>query len=601
MKGWRGAALALTIVLSGEAGAVCPAWTPARAENEIAVLQQQLRHWDEAYYQQGESAIADADYDSLQQRLRQWQRCFYPASPVYAVRLPDNGERRHPVAHAGVKKLPDKLAVAYWMQGRKSLWVQPKVDGLAVTLVYRQGALISLISRGDGLRGEEWFDKARHIPAIPPRIETDLPEVVLQGELFLQMSDHQQARQGGQNARAQTAGAMMSKTRSPLLSALGVFIWAWPDGPQSMPARLEQLERWGFPLAKQWSREVHNEEEVAEWRDRWFNAALPFATDGVVIHQAQRPAGKNWLPGQGDWAVAWKYQPPVVSSEVVSVDFAVGRTGKISVVLNLLPVQLDDKTVKRVNLGSVRRWRELDILPGDQVALSLAGQGIPRLERVMWRVAERRYPEPPAANVGDELRCLSFSVECREQFLARLSWLSQKSVLDIPGVQRSTWQRLLSTGEITHLFSWLTLSPEQIAAASGISPKRAGQLWHRFNLTRQQPLRRWISALGVPLPRAALNALGESHWEDVLARQSADWRRLPGVGAVMAEKIVAYLQNGQVTQAIAFLRQHNIPATSSMLGMGIVEDRQTQAEAQREQTRNEAEQQRDNNHRFMRQ
>lgn len=598
MKGCRCVAIAL-LIFTGSAEAVCPAWIPARAEKEIALLQQQLRHWDDAYYQQGKSLIADADYDALQQRLRHWQRCFTPASPAYAAQLPDKGGQQHPVAHTGVKKLANKLAVAYWMQGKRSLWVQPKVDGLAVTLVYRRGELVSLISRGDGFRGEEWFGKARHIPAIPLSIKTDLPEVVLQGELFLQMSDHQQARQGGKNARAQVAGAMLSKTASPQFPALGIFIWAWPDGPQSMTARLEQLERWGFPLAKQWSREVHNEEEVAVWRDRWFNAALPFATDGVVIHQAQRPAGKNWLPGQGDWAVAWKYQPPVVSSEVVSVDFAIGRTGKIAVVLNLLPVQLDDKTVKRVNLGSVRRWREQDILPGDQVALSLAGQGIPRLERVIWRVAERRYPEPPAANARDRLSCFSLSAVCREQFLARLSWLSQKNVLNIPGVQRSTWQRLLSTGEVTHLFSWLALRPEQIAAASGISPTRARLLWHRFNLTRQQPLRRWIYALGVPLPRAALNALGDRGWEDLLSRQAADWRRLPGVGVVMAEKIMSYLRDEQVQQLISFLQQQGIPAPPSVFGMGIVENRQTQAEAQRNQTREEAEQQRDDNYRLM--
>lgn len=599
MKGCRCVVVALLMFFTGGAGAVCPAWTPARAEKEITLLQQQLRHWDEAYYRQGKSLITDADYDSLQQRLREWQHCFSPASPAYTAQLPDKGERLHPVAHTGVKKLADKLAVAYWMQGKESLWIQPKVDGLAVTLVYRQGELVSLISRGDGVRGEEWFDKAHDIPAIPQRIHTELPEIILQGELFLQMTDHQQARQGGKNARAQVAGTMMSKIASPLLPALGIFIWAWPDGPQSMPARLEQLAQWGFPLAKQWSREVRDEEEVAEWRDHWFNAALPFATDGVVIHQAQRPAGKNWLPGQGDWAVAWKYQPPVVSSEVVSVDFTVGRTGKVSVVLNLLPVQLDDKTVKRVNLGSVRRWREQDILPGDQVALSLAGQGIPRLERVVWRVADRDYPQPPDENARHMLSCFYASAECREQFLARLSWLSRKAVLDIPGVQRSTWQRLLSTDEITHLFSWLTLRPEQIASASGISLARAKQIWHRFNLTRQQPLRRWISALGIPLPRAALNALEDTCWEALLSRQTADWQRLPGVGAVMAEKVVTHLRDAQTQQLIAFLQQQGIPALPSMLGMGIVENRQTQAEAQRNQTRDEAEQQRDDNHRLM--
>lgn len=180
---------------------------------------------------------------------------------------------------------------------------------------------------------------------------------------------------------------------------------------------------------------------------------------------------------------------------MLSVDFPVGRTGKIAAVLNLQPVQLDDKTVRRVNVGSLRRWQESDIVAGDVITLSLAGQGIPRLERVIWRVAERHYPQPPDASRYTPLSCYTFSAECQKQLLAKLRWLSQKTVLNIPGVERSTWLHLLETGSMTHLFGWLTLTPEQIAAATGLSRERAGQLWHRFNLTRQQPLRRWVDAL----------------------------------------------------------------------------------------------------------
>ncbi len=167
MKGIFAIVLALLATLCQAKGAVCPAWTPQRADNEINQLQQQLRHWDNAYYQQGSSQIADTDYDSLQLRLTQWLHCFRTAALDDEPHLPSGGEQLHPVAHTGVKKLPNKLAVAYWMQSRDDLWVQPKVDGVAVTLVYRHGKLVSLISRGDGLRGEEWLKKAAGIPAIP--------------------------------------------------------------------------------------------------------------------------------------------------------------------------------------------------------------------------------------------------------------------------------------------------------------------------------------------------------------------------------------------------------------------------------------------------
>jgi len=579
--GWPLSAIILWFALWPAHSAVCPVWTPVRATEEIGRLQQQLQHWDDAYYRQGQSPVTDTDYDALQQRLVTWQHCFSASQPTYSPQLPGKGEHLHPIAHTGVKKMRDKLALAYWMQGRRDLWVQPKVDGIAVSLVYRHGRLVSLLSRGDGLRGEEWLAKAAWIPAIPLHIETPLDEVVLQGELFLLMNGHQQAIDGGKNARSLVAGAMMSRQRTPLLDSLGVFIWAWPDGPATMTERHEQLSRWGLGIAAEWSHNVKDEEDVAIWRERWFHAALPFVTDGVVVHQSLRPAGKNWLPGEGIWAVAWKYQPPEVSAEVLSVDFLIGRTGKIAAVLNLQPVQLDDKTVRRVNVGSLRRWQESDIVAGDVVTLSLAGQGIPRLERVIWRVAERHYPQPPEASRYTPLSCYTFSAECQKQLLAKLRWLSQKTVLNIPGVERSTWLRLLESGSMTHLFGWLTLTPEQIAAATDLSPERAEQLWHSFNLTRQQPFRRWVKALGVSLPQKALNALPDQQWESVMRRDVMAWQTLPGVGAGLATRLAEQFQDARLQALIAFLQQQGIPA-SSMLGVGIVENRQTETEAQRQ-------------------
>lgn len=255
-----------------------------------------------------------------------------------------------------------------------------------------------------------------------------------------------------------------------------------------------------------------------------------------------------------NWSAAWKYQPPAVSSEVLSMDFNVGRTGKVAVVLNLIPVQLEEKAVRRVNIGSVYRWRELDVIAGDQITLTLVGLGIPRLERVIWRASQRDYPLAPRQDEFTGSTCLHFSTQCRAQFLSRLSGLSEKSVLDIAGVQRSSWQRLINSGVMTHLFSWLTLMPEQIAQVNGISPARAQQIWYRFNLTRQQPLRRWISAQGLPLPRQALQTLPDADWSQLLARMVEEWQQLPGIGSTLAQRIVMMFQDKERQQLIDFLQ-----------------------------------------------
>ncbi|SQD00548.1 NAD-dependent DNA ligase LigB [Escherichia coli] len=105
----------------------------------------------------------------------------------------------------------------------------------------------------------------------------------------------------------------------------------------------------------------------------------------MVVRGAKEPESRHWLPGQAEWLVAWKYQPVAQVAEVKAIQFAVGKSGKISVVASLAPVMLDDKKVQRVNIGSVRRWQEWDIAPGDQILVSLAGQGIPRIDDVVWR------------------------------------------------------------------------------------------------------------------------------------------------------------------------------------------------------------------------
>ena len=551
-------ALWLLWLFAGAVQALCPRWTPARAVEEITHLQQQLRRWDNAYYRDGQTLVDDSLYDSLQRRLQQWQHCFQPAAPKDRSVWADNGTVDHPVAHTGVKKLSDKLAVAYWMQGKGALWLQPKVDGVAVTLLYQSGKLSALISRGDGLKGQSWLDKAPFIPTIPQEIADKRPMLVLQGELFLVVNDHQQALQGGRNARAQVAGALMRQEPSPLLSRLGLFIWAWPDGPETMALRQTTLKQLGFGLSSAWTQPVSSEEEVAYWRDLWFRSPLPFVTDGVVIHQDRRSAGKQWMPGSSDEVAAWKYNPPIVSSEVQTIEFPIGRTGKIAVVLHVTPVQLDDKTVRRVSLGSLARWRSLNIVPGDQITIGLAGQGIPRLEKVIWRVIQRNPPEPPDPQQYHSLSCFYNGAACRKQFISRLSWLSQKGMLDLPGIQRSTWQRLLQLPSFVHIFSWLTMDVDQLSAVPGISPQRAKQIMHYFNMARDQPFRRWVKALGVPLPEAALNALPDSSWERLLSRSAQSWQQLPGVGATLAQKIENWLKDKQVRELIEFIQRSQV-------------------------------------------
>ncbi|EPB3653151.1 NAD-dependent DNA ligase LigB [Escherichia coli] len=536
--------------------AVCPAWSPARAQEEISRLQQQIKQWDDDYWKEGKSEVEDGVYDQLSARLTQWQRCF-GSEPRDVMMPPLNGAVMHPVAHTGVRKMVDKNALSLWMRERSDLWVQPKVDGVAVTLVYRDGKLNKAISRGNGLKGEDWTQKVSLISAVPQTVSGPLANSTLQGEIFLQREGHIQQQMGGINARAKVAGLMMRQDDSDTLNSLGVFVWAWPDGPQLMSDRLKELATAGFTLTQTYTRAVKNANEVARVRNEWWKAELPFVTDGVVVRAAKEPESRHWLPGQAEWLVAWKYQPVAQVAEVKAIQFAVGKSGKISVVASLAPVMLDDKKVQRVNIGSVRRWQEWDIAPGDQILVSLAGQGIPRIDDVVWRGAERTKPTPPE-NRFNSLTCYFASDVCQEQFISRLVWLGAKQVLGLDGIGEAGWRALHQTHRFEHIFSWLLLTPEQLQNTPGIAKSKSAQLWHQFNLARKQPFTRWVMAMGIPLTRAALNASDERSWSQLLFSTEQFWQQLPGTGSGRARQVIEWKENAQIKKLGSWLAAQQI-------------------------------------------
>ncbi|EFI5621397.1 NAD-dependent DNA ligase LigB [Escherichia coli] len=536
--------------------AVCPAWSPARAQEEISRLQQQIKQWDDDYWKEGKSEVEDGVYDQLSARLTQWQRCF-GSEPRDVMMPPLNGAVMHPVAHTGVRKMVDKNALSLWMRERSDLWAQPKVDGVAVTLVYRDGKLNKAISRGNGLKGEDWTQKVSLISAVPQTVSGPLANSTLQGEIFLQREGHIQQQMGGINARAKVAGLMMRQDDSDTLNSLGVFVWAWPDGPQLMSDRLKELATAGFTLTQTYTRAVKNADEVARVRNEWWKAELPFVTDGVVVRAAKEPESRHWLPGQAEWLVAWKYQPVAQVAEVKAIQFAVGKSGKISVVASLAPVMLDDKKVQRVNIGSVRRWQEWDIAPGDQILVSLAGQGIPRIDDVVWRGAERTKPTPPE-NRFNSLTCYFASDVCQEQFISRLVWLGAKQVLGLDGIGEAGWRALHQTHRFEHIFSWLLLTPEQLQNTPGIAKSKSAQLWHQFNLARKQPFTRWVMAMGIPLTRAALNASDERSWSQLLFSTEQFWQQLPGTGSGRARQVIEWKENAQIKKLGSWLAAQQI-------------------------------------------
>jgi DNA ligase (NAD+) len=141
-----------------------------------------------------------------------------------------------------LNKLPDEIAVQGWLNGRTDLWIQPKVDGVAVTLVYAQGQLTQVISRGNGVKGQDWSGKAQAIAAIPKHLPWQKKTLIVQGELYWKLDGHVQALAGSLNARSKVAGLLARTSISAEEGAnIGLFVWGWPDGPGTMKERLAGL------------------------------------------------------------------------------------------------------------------------------------------------------------------------------------------------------------------------------------------------------------------------------------------------------------------------------------------------------------------------
>ena len=258
----------------------------------------------------------------------------------------------------------------------------------------------------------------------------------MQGELYWRLSDHVQAQPGSVNARATVAGLMARKVLSAEQAAgIGLFVWDWPQGPANLPARIDACERWASRTPRRHSQPIGNIADAEHWREHWYRSPLPFASDGIVLRQSQRPPAERWQAKAPYWAIAWKYPFAQALAEVRKVNFKIGRTGRITPVLELTPVTLDDRQIKRVSVSSLQRWQALDIRPGDQVAISLAGLTIPRLDSVVLRSYRTGRIERAAGTpTFTPLSCWQPTPGCESQFLARLTWLSGKQGLAMPHV-----------------------------------------------------------------------------------------------------------------------------------------------------------------------
>ncbi|EPK8020994.1 MULTISPECIES: NAD-dependent DNA ligase LigB [Providencia] len=505
-------------------------------------LGKQLQLWNQSYRLAGSSPISDEAYDQLFNLWRSLQRCQQLPEELPDVQFPEKLQlMRHPIPHTGLKKL-NELDVYRWIETRKNIWLQPKIDGVAVTLVYKNGKLISMISRGNSVEGIEWRAKADFIPAIPKQIKYS-GTLVLQGELFWRMNKHIQAKRGGVNARNKVAGWLMRKSPPTALEEnIGIFIWAWPAGDANPKTQLTLLSEIGFPLAEQYSHKIESKTQAKQLREFYYQGQLPFATDGIVLKNFPAPAASAWQSKQNSWAIAWKYPLRSVLSEVTKLKFNVGRTGRVSVVAEIIPINIDSKTISKVNAGSLSSWSKRNLLVGDKILVSLSGLGSPKIEDIVWRREKREYPDTSSLTQFHALSCLTYTESCSQQFVARLTWLGKQ--LSIRGINEATWRQWAESHNLTQLTTWLS-EQWQNDLPKG---KKHQLLVKQLKMAKAQPIWFWLKGLAIPLPKVQVGKV-----TDIGMLYDPSWVNSINLTELQRKKLANWLAEPEIQSILRIL------------------------------------------------
>lgn len=510
-------------------------------------LRTALEHHNRCYYELDNPEISDAEYDELFRELQQLESerpdLLAPDSPTLRVggkpldgfvqvrhRLPmlslENALQEADIRNfeqriRSLLALPDEATVVYQCE--------PKMDGLAIELVYRNGLLEQASTRGDGEVGEEVTANLRTIRTVPLRLQGEpLPELLeVRGEVYLPLAGFQRLNQEREengepvfaNPRNAAAGSIRQldpkiAARRPLaLVCYGVGMLEGENiKPESQAGLMAYLASLGLPVSDQASRVAGIEAAIVGFRElQQRRDSLPYEIDGMVIKvddlQLQQELGEKSRSPR--WAIACKFPPRQAATRINDILLSVGRTGVITPVALLDPVELSGVTVSRATLHNWDEIRRKDIRIGDQVVVERAGDVIPAVVRVLPEQrtgTERELPEPsvcpvcgsPVERVEGEvaLRC-SGGLGCPPQLTEGVIHFAARNAMDIDGLGNKYVEQLTALGLVKDVADLYHLSKADFMQFERMGDKLAENLLQAIAASKEQPLARFIFALGI--------------------------------------------------------------------------------------------------------
>ncbi len=561
---------------------------------QVAALREALRYHNKKYYDEDAPEISDFAYDRMLRALETLEKAYPeyddPDSPTHRVGG-SASEKFSSVTHAWpLESLQDvfsfdELAEFYARAQAEEYVVEYKIDGLSVSLEYRDGIFVRGATRGDGVTGEDVTDNLRTIEEIPKVLENAPPELVVRGEVYMRRSVFEeinaQRELDGQpplaNPRNAAAGSLRqldsAVTRARRLSIFCFNIQNSSELPLSSHVQaLDYLKQLGFPVSPRYPvyadpAEIRREiERMGDSRGE-----LDFDIDGAVVkvNSFARRQALGSTAKYPRWASAYKYPPEVKETVLRDIVITVGRTGVLTPNAVLDPVRLAGTTVSRATLHNRDIIREKDVRIGDTVRVRKAGEIIPE---ILGYVPEKRpadsvpYEMPsvcpvcgaPVFEDGDEAAIRCTGAECPAQLLRNLMHFVSRDAMDIDGCGQAVLQSLIDADLIHSAADLYTLKADELEPLARMGRKSADNLTAAIAASRQNDLSRLLFAFGIRhVGQKAAKVLSGTFGslDAILAADVEQLTEVRDIGGATAQAIVSWREQEQSQHLVARLRE----------------------------------------------
>ena len=566
----------------------------------VAQLRHQIEEANYQYHIQDNPTLTDAEYDQLMIELLriehehpELQTPDSPTQRVGAGPVQDVSQHSHPVPMLSLANARSEEELLAWH--KRALNILPnaafeyvcelKIDGLAMALTYEHGKLTIGASRGDGLIGEDWTPNVRAIRSIPQKLRGEhIPDKVeIRGEIYMSIKSFEKLNESMTddrlfaNPRNAAAGSLRQKdpriTASRYLDFFGYQI-GYMQGMDfnSQWEALQLIREWGFHVNPniQLAKDLDDVMEYCKkWEKERFN--LPYEIDGVVIKISDLAQQQELGAVARDprWAIAFKYPPTQVATQLLDIRVNIGRTGSVNPWALLEPVNIRGVTVSRASLHNEGDIQRKDLRIGDWVLVQRAGEVIPQ---VVKPVIERRtgseevyhLPErcpicdTPIMRSADEAMAYCPNTQCPARNLESFIHFVSKAAMDIDTIGERMCAQLVEAGYLKSVADFYTLTRDQLLSLEGIKDKSADNMLKAIEASKQRPLWRLLCGLNIRYvgeKTAQILAQAFGSMDALLAASEQEIGGVAGIGPVIGQSVYAWLQDEQNRALIERLKQ----------------------------------------------